>query len=102
MAASAPTNAPSLLAHTSNVAMGLLRVGGACKRERGDGGWKKAICGHRTSLRRPATASAAVSAGSRNCRWAPLFPTHQVFDGGPRTGDRLGDRGRSKPLCSQA
>ena len=27
-----------LLAHTSNVAIGLLRVGGACKRERGDGG----------------------------------------------------------------
>jgi hypothetical protein len=26
------------------------------------------------ALRRPATASAAVSAGSRNRRWAPLFP----------------------------
>jgi hypothetical protein len=31
-----------LLARTSNVAIGLLRV-------RGDGGWKKAICGHLTS-----------------------------------------------------
>jgi hypothetical protein len=38
-----------LLARTSNVAIGLLRVRGACKRERGDGGWKKAICGHLTS-----------------------------------------------------
>jgi hypothetical protein len=27
-----------LLAHTGNVAIGLLRVRGACKRERGDGG----------------------------------------------------------------
>jgi hypothetical protein len=35
-----------LLARTSDVAIGLLRVRGACKRERGDGGWKKAICGH--------------------------------------------------------
>jgi hypothetical protein len=31
---------------SSDVAIGLLRVRGACKRERGDGGWKKAICGH--------------------------------------------------------
>jgi hypothetical protein len=29
-----------------------------------------------------------VSAGSRNRRWAPLFPLGQVFDDGPRTGDR--------------
>jgi hypothetical protein len=36
-----------LLARTSDVAIGLLRVRGAC--ERGDGGWKKAICGHLTS-----------------------------------------------------
>jgi hypothetical protein len=32
-----------LLARTNDVAIGLLRVRGACKRERGDGGWKKAI-----------------------------------------------------------
>jgi hypothetical protein len=57
MAASAPTNAPNLnaashaafwswgceapkplLANTSDVAIALLRVRGACKRERGDGG----------------------------------------------------------------
>lgn len=59
MAASVPTNAPNLnaashaaflvpakgceapkplLAHTSNVAIGLLHVGGACKRELADGG----------------------------------------------------------------
>src|ERR1700722_6454358 len=38
-----------LLARTSDVAIGLLRVRGACKRERGDGGGKKAICGHLTS-----------------------------------------------------
>jgi hypothetical protein len=69
MAASASTNAPNLnaalhavfwcwqrdakrlnlLARTSNVAIGLLRVRGACKRERGDGGWKKAVCCHLTS-----------------------------------------------------
>jgi hypothetical protein len=38
-----------LLARTNDVAIDLLRVRGACKRERGDGGWKKAICGHLTS-----------------------------------------------------
>jgi hypothetical protein len=32
-----------------NVAICLLRVRGACKRVRGEGGSKKAICGHQTS-----------------------------------------------------
>jgi len=70
MAASAPTNAPNLnaashrflvpakgfeapkhlLARTNDVAIGLLRVRGACKRERGDGGWKKTICGRQDFL----------------------------------------------------
>ena len=84
MAASAPTNAPNLnaashaafwsrqrdakgceapkhlLARTSDVAIGLLGVRGACKRERGDGGWKKTICGHQTSS--PASTSSSVGA----------------------------------------
>ena len=84
MAASALTNAPNLNAashdaifgpgkgmrrdakrlntcsRTSDVANGLLRVRGACKRERGDGGWKKTICGHQTSS--PASTSSSVGA----------------------------------------
>jgi hypothetical protein len=39
-----------LLAHIGIAAIGLQRVRGACKRERGDGGWKKAICGHQDFL----------------------------------------------------
>ena len=80
MAASAPTNAPNLnaasqaafwsrqreapkhlLARTNDVAIGLLRVRGACKRERGDGGWKKAICGHLTSSLPSASSSVGAS-----------------------------------------
>jgi hypothetical protein len=49
-----------LLARASDVAIGLLRVRGACKRERGDGGWKKTICGHQTSS--PAPTSSSVGA----------------------------------------
>jgi hypothetical protein len=36
---------------SSSVDIGLLRVRGACKRERGDGGRNNAICGHLTSSR---------------------------------------------------
>ena len=46
-----------LLARISDVAIGLLRVRGACKRERGDGGWKKTICGHQTSSLAPTSSS---------------------------------------------
>jgi hypothetical protein len=48
-------------ARTSDVATGLLRVRGACKRERGDGGWKKTICGHQTSSPAPTGAASAPS-----------------------------------------
>jgi hypothetical protein len=50
-----------LLARTNDVAIDLLRVRGACKRERGDGGWKKAICGHLTSSLPSASSSVGAS-----------------------------------------
>jgi hypothetical protein len=55
------------------VAIGLLRVRGACKRERGDGGWKKASCGHLTF----SLPSARSSVGARRhvrglSRWPAL------------------------------
>jgi hypothetical protein len=68
-------SAKPLLAHASNVAIGLLRVRGACKRERGDGLEEGDL---RSSDLLPAPASngerSSVGAGSRNRRWAPLFP----------------------------
>jgi hypothetical protein len=60
-----------LLARTSDVAIGLLRVRGACKRERGDGGWKKAICGHQTSSLPSASNGERSSVGASQ----PLSPS---------------------------